>query len=82
MLQKPLSLDGERPSINHRMDKVPVTQGVETKLPRVGLDTYVKHLIEMSEVQKSYANVLYGKDLDFSQVDKGLLSSNIMTKIN
>ncbi len=50
------------------------------KLPRVGLDTYVKHLIEMSEVQKSYANVLYGKDLDFSQVDKGLLSSNIMTK--
>lgn len=50
------------------------------KLPRVGLDTYVKHLIEMSEVQKSYVNVLYGKKLKFSEVDKSLLNSDIMTK--
>lgn len=50
------------------------------KLPRVGLDTYAKHLMEMSEVQKAYINVLYGKNLNFSQVDKSLLHSDIMTK--
>lgn len=50
------------------------------KLPRVGLDTYAKHLMEMSEVQKAYVNVLYGKGLNFSRVDKGLLHSDIMTK--
>ena len=50
------------------------------KLPRVGLDTYTKHLIEMSEVQKSYVNVLYGKNLNFSHVDKSLLHSGTMTK--
>lgn len=50
------------------------------KLPRVGLDTFVKHLIEMSEVQKSYVNILYGKKLEFSGVDEGLLDSEIMTK--
>lgn len=50
------------------------------KLPRVGLNTYAKHLMEMSEVQKAYVNVLYRKGLNFSHVDKGLLNSDIMTK--
>lgn len=50
------------------------------KLPRIGLDAFIKHLIEMSEVQKSYLNVLYGKKLEFSGVDEGLLNSEMMTK--
>lgn len=50
------------------------------KLPRPGLDTFTKHLIEMSAVQKSYVNVLFGGKLDFSKVDGSLLNSNTISK--
>lgn len=50
------------------------------KLPRVGLDTFVKHLIEMSEVQKSYVDILYGEKLKFSEVGKSSLNLDIITK--
>ncbi len=53
---------------------------LQQKLPRVGLDTFAKHLIEMSEVQKSYVDVLYGKRLGFSEADKNPPDSKAMTK--
>lgn len=53
---------------------------LQLKLPRKGLDTFAKHLIEMSEVQKSYVDVLYGEKLKFSEVGKSSHNLDIMTK--
>ena len=53
---------------------------LQQKLPRVGLDTFAKHLVEMSEVQKSYVDVLYGEKLKFSEVGKSSLNLSLVTK--
>lgn len=38
------------------------------KLNRPGLDTFAKHVLEMSEVRKAYARALDGQGVDFSSV--------------
>ena len=53
---------------------------LQQKLPRVGLNTFVKHLIEMLEVQKSYVNVSYGEKLNFLEIGKSLPNPSVMTK--
>jgi uncharacterized damage-inducible protein DinB len=44
---------------------------LNTPLPRPGLNTIYKHLVEMAQVQRAYTNVLKGKELDFSKVISG-----------
>ena len=39
------------------------------KLPRPGLNTLAKHILEMSLVQKAYTRALEGESLDFSEVE-------------
>ncbi len=43
-------------------------EALNHKLPRPGLDTLAKHLLEMALVQQAYTEVLKGNELDFSAV--------------
>jgi len=44
---------------------------LNASLPRPGLNTIHKHLVEMAQVQRAYTGVLRGKRLDFSRVTDG-----------
>ncbi len=55
-------------------------KSLNKKLPRIGLDTFAKQILEMADVEKAYSNSLNGKALDFSDVTDGMDIENNVSK--
>lgn len=61
------------------IDLIP-SRFMNKKLPRIGLNTFAKQILEMSDVQDAYVKVLDGGDLDFSKVTDGTDIRKTVTK--